>query len=304
MSGDSSWETFIKALGKDLTSDGGPLNLNKDADLLKPGAKGLMYPGDLFDHGKQAFIFFNVRNAATGITPVSQPLGNICLYMPTTLRVDYNAKYTEAGQPLEKLIETGRTIFSSMKDSVSGMQGIDFSSEGLLDIAKRAGNGLISDDTAKYFTHNIIKKTLGAEYAAEFRQKMGVAINPFLANVYDHPEFRTFNFEFEFFPKNPKESEQVRRIIKLFKLAMHPTRTGGTDNLIWGFPCVFDVFLCTPWTDKMFMIKRSALLRADVDYAAGGVQSFFKDGHPTQTKLGLSFKELELLTREDVENNY
>jgi len=52
------------------------------------------------------------------------------------------------------------------------------------------------------------------------------------------------------------------------------------------------------------MIKRSALLRADVDYAGGGMQSFFKDGHPTHTKLSLSFKELELLTREDVENNY
>lgn len=308
MSGDSSWEEFMKALGTDLRADGGPLNLNKDGDLLRKGSApvNLMYPGDLFDHGKQAFIFFNIRAKAPSITnpnAVTQPMGSICLYMPQHLQVDYTARYTDSSSmPLQKLIEAGRSLYTSIQKQIDAIGGISsLSTQSVIDIA----SSFAQDDMSKFVTHQFIKATLGPTYAAELRQKVGFVVNPFLANVYEHPDFRTFDFKFEFFPKNAKEAEQARRIIKLFKMAMHPSREGsGDDDLIWGFPYVFDVFLCTPWTDKMFMTKRSALTRADVDYSAGGVQSFFKDGHPTHTTLRLSFKELDLLTREDIEKNY
>jgi hypothetical protein len=54
----------------------------------------------------------------------------------------------------------------------------------------------------------------------------------------------------------------------------------------------------------MFLIKQAALTSADVDYAASTVQAFFKDGNPVHIKLDLSFKEMSLLTREDIEDNY
>lgn len=290
----------MAALGPKLISDGGPLNKSKDSDLLSTSYKSLIYPQDLFAHGKQAFIFFNVREAPKGLTPVSQPLGSVCLYMPSSLRVSYGAGYTPVTQPFEKLKETATTLWNSLTDAYNNRNSVDFTVDGVISKLKEASD----DPGARWIAHAFIKKHLSADYAAEFRQKLGIVINPWMALVYEHPEFRTFEFEFEFFPRNSDEAENVRRIIKLFKLAMHPTKTGDAGNLIWGYPCVFDVFLCTPWTDKMFMIKRSVLTSADVDYAAGGIQSFFKDGHPTHTKLTLKFKEMELLTREEVYENY
>ena len=85
---------------------------------------------------------------------------------------------------------------------------------------------------------------------------------------------------------------------------MHPNAAKGKDSVWWDFPYIFDVFLCTPYTDKMFTVKRAALTGQTVDYAGGSAQSFFKDGNPVYIKMDLAFTELDLLTRDDIYKNY
>lgn len=305
MSG-SGFDTFIKALGVQLRTTGGPLNKHQDSELLtKPSASNLAYPLDLFAHGKQAFIFFNIRKAAD----TSPSYGAVCLYMPSSLRVSYGANYSSTTLPLTKLIETFKTYAGTVTDLITAgtKDGKDMGT-----IIQNIMAATANDPGAQYMAHNIIKE-IGPSYAAEFRNNIGRGLNPFSALIYEHPEFRSFSFEFEFVAKNAAEAEQIRKIIKIFKLAMHPNPIeGSTSKLIdtggkplaWDFPYVFDVFLCTPHTDKMFMVKRAALARQDVDYAGSGVQSFFKDGNPVHIKMNLEFKELDLLTRDEIYKNY
>lgn len=302
----SKWATFMKTLGNDLAKSGGLLNENKDTELLQPGSSGLMYPDDLFAHGHQAFIFFNIRSSTDKASP---SYGSMCLYMPKGLTVHYGANWKDFSAPLEKLVTTLGTYANSITDAFSKMRqgAANFtpSFDSVMSAITSTFGAAKNDPGAQYLLHNIIKKELGPDYAAEYRKSIGKTVNPFAALVYESPEFRTFRFSFDFTPKNASEANEVRKIIKLFKLAMHPAKRAGQDEeLFWDFPYVFDVYLCTPWTDKMFMIKRCALESADVDYAPEGVQSFFKDGHPVYTKLELKFKELELLTRDEIENNY
>lgn len=306
------WQEFIQTLGTKLASSDGLLNKNKDENLLndkKPVS--LMYPNDLFAHSHQAFVFFNVRDSKKTVTPT---YGSICLYMPSSLKVGYSANWTDAKLPLQKLMSVGNELVNLGKDAYTEIsKGIESGDAGgaFMGTMKKLGN----NSAAQFFAHNYVAKELSANYAAELRNYLGKTFNPFAAIVYDHPEFRVINLEFEFFAKNAKESEEIRKIIKMFKLAMHPSIEGGRpanfnnyngaqEPLTWLFPYTFDIFFCTPYTDKMFMLKRTALLTADVDYAASPVQAFFKDGSPVHIKLNLTFKEMEYLTREDIEDNY
>lgn len=303
---ENGWSGFIKALGKNLAQGNGLKSVKNETLLSDSEPASLMYPSDLFAHTHQAFIFFNIRGAS--LKEASPSSGSICLYMPSTLVARYGAHWSPVTFPLERVIEQGQQYYNLAKDI--GSKIID--GQNPTDILKT----IATNPAAQIATHNLIRKELNADYAAELRQAIGKAINPFAAVVYDVPEFRQFDFSFEFFAKNDKEAEEIRKIIKLFKLAMHPSRLGGDimsrpDNstadgqpLFWGFPYTFDVFLCTPWTDKMFMMKRSALTSMNVDYVGSGVQAFFKDGHPVHIKMDIKFQELELLTREDVEQNF
>ena len=292
MSG-SGYAGLIKELQGLLTS--GALISNKDGNLLD-GKEPLQYPNDLFAHGKQAFIFFNIRRPDDAFASK----GAICLYMPSTIQVSYGANWETSMLPIQKLITTASTYGNSILKLVEKSQS---SGAGVGDIVKSVWDATVSDPGAQYIAHNYLKK-LGGSYAAEYRNYLGKTVNPFAALIYEAPSFRTFQFEFEFFPRNATEAETARKIIKVFKLAMHPDRLEGDGGLFWSFPYVFDVFLCTPYTDKMFVVKRAALHKADVDYAGSTVQAFFKDGNPVHTKLKLEFKELELLTRSEIEENY
>jgi hypothetical protein len=45
----------------------------------------------------------------------------------------------------------------------------------------------------------------------------GIAINPFMATLYDSPQLRTHQFSWKFIPKNIQESRTLRAIISTFK---------------------------------------------------------------------------------------
>ena len=45
----------------------------------------------------------------------------------------------------------------------------------------------------------------------------GVAINPHEEVFYEGPEFRSFDYTFDFYPRNQKEMTAVNNIIKIFK---------------------------------------------------------------------------------------
>ena len=290
----SGWSGFIKTLGSQLS---GPIQGPREKLVGEDGNYSAIYPDDLFAHGHQAFIFFNIRSLEHIENPSS---GSICLYMPSTLSVGYGANWSDTTFPLKKLKETFKSLAGLGINSYSIATG-----EGdITDKVQNVVDQVINNNALQAGVHNAIRKELSADYAAEFRDAVKKTFNPFKAVVYDVPEFRHFNFGFEFFAKNADEADEVRKIIKMFKLAMHPARVGDTDNLLWSFPYVFDIFLCTPYTDKMFLIKQAALTSADVDYAGSTVQAFFKDGNPVHIKLDLKFKEMSLLTREDIEDNY
>ena len=292
--------------------------------LLYPGnVETLKYPSDLFQPGTSAFVNFRVKSSMESDTST---YSNMWLNMPSTLTVNYGADWENVETPISKLIEVGeasgsssiyKPVVDSMSDFIAG-QGIDIAklAGGVWDAAKDGVMGLSPGSVMKnqgvhYGAINYIKNKFNASYAYEYRKRLGgqmgaknlATVNPFVSQVYQSPKFRLFNMGFQFFARNEEDAKSIKKIINTLKSAMHPGIL-STGQLFWDAPYVFEAtFYTTPQDTKMmFNIKKAALTDLSVNYAGSQVPAFFKDGHPVEIDVTAQFKEISLLTREDVES--
>jgi hypothetical protein len=84
---------------------------------------------------------------------------------------------------------------------------------------------------------------------------------------------------------------------------MHPELTAG--KLFYIYPSEFDIEYFYKDSPNPYLHKfaRCALVNMEVDY--GGDQfATFADGSPSEINITLSFRELELMTRESIREGY
>ena len=162
--------------------------------------------------------------------------------------------------------------------------------------------------------------------AAAAASQFGVARNPHKVVLFDSVGFRTHSFSYQFTPKNRRESETLKKIIKLFKYhaspGMNPTKTvdlgksglkaleGAQLTLSGGkhffkYPEFFQIKFHHP--EFLFAIGESVLKSVDVNYHGGGSVSYARDTAdatpaPTQVNLNLSFMETDIITKEKIED--
>ena len=120
---------------------------------------------------------------------------------------------------------------------------------------------------------------------------------------------RNFQYSFKMIPKNEKEADEIRKIIYAFKFNMLPEMTSGRAGNTMGFPNTFDIeyrFLGKD-NDYISRVSTCVLETMTVSYGGDRFKTFAPrdDGAPVvETSLTLSFKELELITRERVAEGY
>jgi hypothetical protein len=125
--------------------------------------------------------------------------------------------------------------------------------------------------------------------------------NPFREVFFEGIDYRKFNFRYKFMPKNKTEADSVYNIIDKFKEHMHPELSAG--GYFYVYPSEFKIAYYYNNKENGYInrIADCALTDMTVDY--GGEQfSSFDDGAPTEINLSLSFRELELLTKETIRN--
>tara|TARA_B100000508_G_scaffold89028_1_gene69325 strand:+ start:328 stop:1605 length:1278 start_codon:yes stop_codon:yes gene_type:complete len=126
----------------------------------------------------------------------------------------------------------------------------------------------------------------------------GEILNPNMELLFGGPTIRNFRFQFKFTPRNEKESEQVRLIIRAFKRNMAPQAQGGTldsGNFFLKTPNVFSLRYRTGRKNHPFLNRFKQCFLSDVQttYTGEGVYSTYDDGTPVSILLDLSFKELQ-----------
>ena len=132
----------------------------------------------------------------------------------------------------------------------------------------------------------------------------GVTSNPAEELIYSGPEFRSFNFSFDFMPRSESEEKIVKLILLLFK-KFHLPQMGVAEAFI-SFPAVWEIEVrgiddTENFEDNLFDFgfkdRFFALTSYSVNYTPEGNFTSFHSGWPTKVNLSLTFQETEPLYR-------
>lgn len=138
----------------------------------------------------------------------------------------------------------------------------------------------------------------------------GGILNPNMELLFGGPTLRSFGFTFRLSPRELKEADAVREIIRFFKQGMAVKKAASSAFL--KSPNIFDIkYLAYNNAGALIdhpsinQIKTCALIGCDVDYTPDGTYMTFVDGSRTMTsyQLTLRFSELDPIYESDYGDN-
>ena len=128
-------------------------------------------------------------------------------------------------------------------------------------------------------------------------------------------EFRTFQFTFHFTPKSKAEAKTVRDIIQQFRIHAAPeidNNGGDSAGRYFIAPSVFNIEYMFSNTntgqsgrnENLHKFAPCVLRSIVVDYSQEVGWVTHDDGMPVKTTLVLEFQEMEILTKERIQQGY
>ena len=225
---------------------------------------------------------------------------SIAIYFQTNVEDTTNAAYND--------MRTGLAGFLAARgEQIASTQDAERIAKELLGSA-----GGVLSGAALRAVSEVAEMALGAEGTTQLVNKaFGQADNPYMEVLFDAMQLRTFTYNFIFAPKNEKETEEVQKIIQIFRFHMAPELRGGQSRFL-GLPSQFDIhYMYLPMgqtneaTENLYYnrIATCVLQNCVTNYTPDGVKSF-EDGAPTKITMTLTFKETELLTKEKINQGF
>ena len=243
-----------------------------------------------------------IRNQTFARAPTSRLQSLIKLFMPPTVEVTYAPQYTDEN------IGLGSKTAAGAVDEFVGTDG---------DIAEKIGNAFnttMKSGLAEKAAIGTID-TLAPGFKAILFGRSGKAVNNRLELIFSGLAKRSFTFNFKFLPKSYQEAKAVYNIIRRFKFHMLPEIAGDvTTSRTFVTPDVFDIkYMMSDGKENEYINKISTCVLENMNVKYGGdrYQTFdpsmaeagAPDGMkapPVQTEMTLQFKELEIVTQNNV----
>jgi hypothetical protein len=226
---------------------------------------------------------------------------SVTLYLPPNVQDVLNATYNSMATGLAGAAMAGAAAAAGAYNN----DDFEKSIKSGLDVA----GGVMSDALAKSAA-GVAETLTGGEGLREAGLKgIGAADNPYMEVLFDKVGMREFNYSFTFAPKNPDESEDIKKIINLFRFHMLPELRGNAARFLT-IPSEFDIHYMFMGEDGAatentyyHKISTCVLQSLSVDYTPNGVKSF-SNGAPTQINLSLSFKETRAMNKQLVNEGF
>ena len=294
----------------------GPLQ----ALVAKSKSNSLSYPEDLGTSQKNHYIIFNVFKTKTGILNYVQL--NILASSPNPQVIASPDVVNVINAQTGALPSDGTIGPNASTDNGSGFTRRNHTttttSVAEEQIALYIPEEVSLNENAQYgeaslanalgdLTGGIVKKLTtyidkgGSALLRLGLNSIGYVFNPQEQLMFEGIDFRKFSMSFTFTPSSENEAIAVNNIIKTFRKNAAPD-IGGIFGFFFIPPSQFNITYYkgdgpNPYIHKF---KRSVLEDVTVNYAPNGWAAH-TDGAPVQTTLTLTFKELELVTRSDIE---
>lgn len=188
-----------------------------------------------------------------------------------------------------KVIAGDGNIIDFGKNLVSETKG--FLSE-VTDISDNIRNSFIAAKAVGAFTN--------VNAQGVITRDSGQVLNPNMELLFNNVTLRSFNFQFDLAPRDKKESETIKAMLRLFKKSMNAKNTGSADLFI-SSPDIFQLSYKTGGEDHKFLnrFKPMALLNMAVNYTGSGTYATYDDTTPVHMQLSLQFQELNPVYAEE-----
>jgi len=281
-----------------IVGAGSELLSNEIKEKISSGVSELGVAGDVLKSGGEVLgaILSNASNI-NGIRTIRRTTDTVALYMPDTLAFTHQQSYSDialgGGLPAAAL-SAGASAVQTLKSGQSGA-----------DMAKAFAKNLTP------YLANIALNKLGPTGQYLFAAGAGMVQNPMLELLYSSPAFRTFRLDFVLYPRSQKEAKEVMRLINRLKFHQAPEIRKEFNGFFLVPPSEFDIkFMYNGAANpNLPEISTCVLEQIDVDYAPNGFSAYEvpgettategKTGTPVAIRLGLQFKETEIMTKDN-----
>jgi hypothetical protein len=223
----------------------------------------------------------------------------IALYMPDTLQYTYAQSYDQlslGGELAGQALAGGKSIYDAFQSG---------SAEGIGAIGKTAA------EIAKQKAGSGVAKLLGSEQTGQaILAATGRVQNPMLEMIYKSPNFRTFQFDFTFYPRDEREALEVQRILERLRFHQAPELMPNAGGFLIP-PSEFDIKFYNSGKENpnIPQIATCVLTTLDVNYAPNGWSAYEtpgennpslgRTGMPVSIQATLQFQEMTYLTKAD-----
>lgn len=287
--------------------------LDKGSNVGLAGGDNVAFPSDL--ESQQFYMTFECvkrrqKGRTTAITESS--LGAVHLPMPAGLQTSHSAKYSaEALGALGMMGAGAADTLAQFADDPS-MSGAGQMLEAASTAAKRnigtiALQGATSpavSGAAGGSVGGIAGAGIGVgatQFVKGGMYGLGMAFNPHLAQLFQGVDFRSHNFSFKMVAKNKDEANDIRKIVAFFRKKMLPEyrslHNGNKAANQFNYPDEWIITFSKP--EFLFNLKRSVLVKFDINYHAEGKAFYHVAGEPVSVQINLTFNETEILTADD-----
>ena len=269
---------------------------------ISAGGQGNIDTSDGVDLRKGGRSGFGKGTGMSSYRPTTSRItDSVAIYLPPNITNNTGASYQGIEQGALGLAAAGGGKF------FDAMRRNDFS----------AAAGILTGTGGNLIAAGLQKALAGAadlffdsEGASDLYNKaFGNATNPYMEVFFGGMELRTFSYNFTFAPKNQDETNDVQKIIEIFRFHMAPELQGENMRYLT-LPSTFDIHYMYQHSKDIAKennfynkIATCVLTNVAVDYAPNGVKSF-ADGAPTAVTMNLSFTETEILTKERIDQGF
>lgn len=224
----------------------------------------------------QASIILPIPTTITDSNGISWGSGTLNAFERSALGGATDAMTGDIAQSLGELKTTGAELFGTAQ---AGKERI------LSGLAAKIVQGFGSNVTA----------------AQVLARKTGQVLNPNMELLFNAPTLRQFQFNFQFVPRNQKEGQEVKEIIRAIKIGSTPKLDGASEGVFIRTPDIFQMTYKKGSGDHPFLnsFKPMALTSMNVNYTGSGTYATYDDGTPVAINMSLTMQELAPIYADD-----
>ena len=256
---------------------------------------------------------YDVKSQLFGIprTPISPGRngvtsdGKVTLFLPRALQIqdgvsyDNNVNLGQLGAIGAGLVANGANIAGAGAGAIAG------SIQSFIDGMTNGGGGDLARLAAVRIGDNV--NSASPEFNNALKSVAQVVPNPNTRTLFRGVAMRGFMFEFSLIANSPRESQEIKNIIRFFRTQLYPEDIGGTSTtqgvLGLKFPNKFEIKVKYRDNELGIRFLPCYLSAFSATYNDQG-GAMHKDGGWNSVQIQLSFSETRTLVKQDIEAGY